>query len=1098
MNTTQKKHDVLSWILGILLMVFGLFFVFHLFSFTEISHRMFAKRVQKAVYQEDDALQQSKQLLATAFDQRSENYDFHSMDLVLPPSVCAYVFKNDSLVYWNNTLIEPKVLRKRVGESCDTIMNLSVGDFLITTTTHGPYAFYLYSLLNTTYPIENKYFTNRFQPLIGKHKLNFVATSPEAFPIYSRNNKLLSHFTIEYPEFGHSSNLPLLVACGILTILCLYLLVVRRVVVRRQKKEGKQKEGDPRKEVPKKRPFIVAVLAFLAVVVVVCFGFGQLFRYGFSQGFLIPGAMRMDYCFLALVLSCLVLVTLALGLRRIIGAWIQRRNETLLMITQLVFWGIVLTLVYNLEYNRYENRQIRALAQELSQERDTLFEQSYQHFLDEIQTDTTFNHMIFSDDMMEDVMQDYMHTFLFDSVMSQYNVSVTLCIPNQELVVQPYDFVTDCQSYFQEKIKLNHGVSLGDSLWWLDDNTLDPGYQSTLTLSSGDSLVGTVFLEFSKPVTPTGFGLPKILWDDHNALLTKTSVASYRDSLLVYKFGSYVFPNYLVDYKHPINTFSHSPRMRHYVYRADEHKVLAITFARRGWKEKTTPFVVFFGLLLLLYLLIYFVGRKTVRSSFQPLSYRFQVLVLVALGVSFLIIGPVTVLYLRDFYEQKADEVHFERIRTLTLNLTSEMDFAFMKQPGFKTALDKILRRYSETFFTDINVYGVNGKLMATTTPELLDMHLQSSWMNAKAFHSMQGEKLLYHIQSERMGDAVYQSSYIAIQDYAGHTLAYLNTPFFSSQSDLKLEILNYVLTYINFILLISFIFLAIVLFITRRITDPLVRLQDKMSQVDITKTNEKLEWKSHDEIGKLINQYNQLVVELEKSAAELRRTAAESAWRGVARQVAHEIKNSLTPMRLSVQLLQRSVEQQGGEMDERIQRTSRTLLEQIDALSDIASSFSQYAKLPVNNPQPFDLSELVGNLVNLYDNVDNIAFNYEVQPEIDYIFNGDKTNLNSAIGNIIKNATQAVGLKSDGRINVRLHATETAFVVSVKDNGRGIKEEDKKMIFLPNFTTKAGGSGVGLSLAYNIIQSAGGFITFESQEGEGTEFVVELPRNAK
>lgn len=1090
MNTNRKKTDFISWILGVLLIVFGLFFVFHLFSFTELSRRMFAKRVQKAVYQADDALQLSKQKMTTTFDQWDESDVFHPKDFFLPPSVCAFVFKNDSLVYWNNTLIEPKVLHKRVGAPCDTIMNLNVGDFLITSTLHGPYSFYLFSLLNTTYPIENQYFTNRFQPVIGNQKIHFGAVSPEPYPVFSRSEKLLSRFVIEHTEFGHPGNLPFFVACGILTVLCLYLLVVRRVVLRKW-----QFEEETSGEKPKKRPFMVSVLAFLVVLVVVCLGFGQLFRFGFSHGFLIPGAMRMDYCFFALVLSCLALVTLGLWLRHLMGAWIQRRNETLLMISQLVFWGVLLTLVYNLEYNRYENRQIREFARELSQERDTLFERSYQHFLDEIQIDTTFNHMIFSDDMMEDVMQDYMHTFLFDSGMIKYNVSVTLCIPNQELVVQPYDFVTDCQSYFQEKIKLNHGVSLGDSLWWLDDNTLDPGYQSTLTLSSGDSLVGTVFLEFSKPVTPTGFGLPKILRDDHNALLTKSSVASYRDSLLVYKFGSYVFPNYLVDYKHPVNAFSHSPRMRHYVYRADEHKVLAITFARRGWKEKTTPFVVFFGLLLVLYLMIYFVGRKTVRSSFQPLSYRFQVLVLVALGVSFLVIGPVTVLYLRDFYEQKAAEVHFERIRTLTLNLTSEMDFTFLKQPGFKTTLDKILRRYSETFFTDINVYSVQGKLLATTTPELREMHLQSSLMNAEAFHNMQGEKLLYYSQKERMGDATYQSSYIAIQDYAGHTLAYLNVPFFSSQSDLKLEILNYVLTYINFIVLISFIFLAIVLFITRRITDPLVRLQDKMSQVDITKTNEKLEWKSHDEIGKLINQYNLLVEELEKSVAELRRTAAESAWRGVARQVAHEIKNSLTPMRLSVQLLQRSAEQQGGETEERIQRTTRTLLEQIDALSDIASSFSQYAKLPVNNPQPFDLAELVGNLVNLYDNADNIAFSYEVDPTVDYTFNGDKTNLNSAIGNIIKNATQAIGLKPDGKLEVKLQSVESTFVVRVKDNGKGIKEEDKKMIFVPNFTTKTGGSGVGLSLAYNIIQSAGGTITFESQEGEGTEFVITLPR---
>ena len=196
--------------------------------------------------------------------------------------------------------------------------------------------------------------------------------------------------------------------------------------------------------------------------------------------------------------------------------------------------------------------------------------------------------------------------------------------------------------------------------------------------------------------------------------------------------------------------------------------------------------------------------------------------------------------------------------------------------------------------------------------------------------------------------------------------------------------------------------------------------------------------------------------------------------------------------------MLQRSAEQQDGPIDERIQRTTTTLLEQIDALSDIASSFSQYAKLPVNNPQPLDLAELVGNLVNLYDNADNIKFSLEVEPGINYTFNGDKTNLNSAIGNIIKNATQAIGTKSNGNIKVRLCSTETSFMISVKDNGKGIKEEDKKMIFVPNFTTKTGGSGVGLSLTYNIIQSAGGSITFESEEGKGTEFIIELPRNAK
>ena len=270
--------------------------------------------------------------------------------------------------------------------------------------------------------------------------------------------------------------------------------------------------------------------------------------------------------------------------------------------------------------------------------------------------------------------------------------------------------------------------------------------------------------------------------------------------------------------------------------------------------------------------------------------------------------------------------------------------------------------------------------------------------------------------------------------------------------------------------------------------------IQNKLGDIKIDKKNEPIEWKNNDEIGALVKQYNRLIVELEKSATELKRTATESAWRGVARQVAHEIKNSLTPMRLSVQLLQRNIEN-GKASAEQIQRTTNTLIEQIDALSDIASSFSTYAKLPENHPQPLDLAELVGNVVNLYDNVENIEFLYNYDTSLDHTFNGDKTNLNSAVGNLVKNAVQAIGSKPDGKIVVTLKSEEARFVISVKDNGKGIKDEDKDQIFLPNFTTKTGGSGVGLSLSYNIVHTAGGTISFESQEGEGAEFVITLPK---
>ena len=1088
-NNRKNSSRIVSWFLGILFLILSSFLVFHAFSFSHTSHKLFSEHLQKVIFQQDDALQQSKTDLLYAFDQFNYSGSFNTLSDRVPSSVGVYVFHKDSLVYWNNNLIEPKLLRKRVELGTDTIMNLNIGDFLITSDAYGVYSFYLFSLLNTTYPVENKYFVNKVQPMLGNHKVRFGSVqNGDDYPIYSRSGQLLSYCTINFPTVWNSSNLAFLVVCICLMLLCAYLLVARFFT----SKPPHKTFGWLRKQ-----PILTLILLSIVVLALSILVFREIFRYGFTQGFLIPSAMRMDYCFLALFIGVLFIVTYSMLVRWLLKPLMQKQNEFVVIVAQFVLWGIVLTVLYNKEYNQFENRQIRSLAEELSQERDQRFEQSYHQFLVDVQQDTTFNAMAFSDNIMEEVLVDYMRNFLLDSVMNQYNLASAICSSDQELFVQPYDIVTDCNAYFNDKIEENHGVSLGDGLYYVDYNSLDPNYMAIFTIESDDDPLSRrmLYLEFTKPVMPRGFGLPKILQDSHNSLLLNSSVACYRDSLLVYKFGSYIYPNYLADYKHPANEFSYGRKLKHFVYPMEDSKVLAISTERRTWMEMTAPFVVFFCLLLVLYLLVYFVGG-VMRSnpSARNLSSRFQMIVLVALGASFLLVGPVSVLYIRSLYTQKANETHFDRTRTLSLDITGEVDFSFLKQPGFKTMLDDILRRYSETFFTDINVYDVNGKLLATTTPEIMDLQIQSSLMNAEAYHNLQGEKALYYIHDEKAGNAVYQSSYIAIQDIGGKTLAYLNLPYFSSQSDLETEILYYVLTYVNIILLILFVFLPIVLIITRRVIKPLVRLQEKMRQVDINKSNEKLEWKSKDEIGALIDQYNQLIEALEKSAAELKRTTTESAWRGVARQVAHEIKNSLTPMRLSVQMLQHNIEN-GSVTPEQIQRTSNTLIEQIDALSDIASSFSRYAKLPENHPQPLDLAELVGNVVNLYNNIENITFNYQKDPETDFTFNGDKTNLNSAVGNLVKNAVQAIGNKPDGKIDVTLQSTETSFVITVKDNGKGIKEDDKKMIFVPNFTTKTGGSGVGLSLAYNIVQVAGGTISFESQEGEGAAFTIKLPR---
>lgn len=764
-------------------------------------------------------------------------------------------------------------------------------------------------------------------------------------------------------------------------------------------------------------------------------------------------------------------------------------------VTVVLLLAVFFTYLYSHHQVRKENQNMIETAHRLSDKRDPEFEKSFLQFQNKLQNDSTLREMIFGEsNVLADVVLGYSEELLFDDNMKSYQPSLTLCSPGVGFTVQSDSVVTDCETYFADILANNRNEEVGDGLYFIDYYTLDPNYLGMVTISSLDSLMTrTLYFEFYKPVVPEGFGFPKMLQDCNALIFDDLSVANYRDTLLVYKNGRYMFPSFLNDLKVENGQFKYEKSDKLYARKYGDNSTLIICVPRKGWSEATAPFGVIFLALLIPALLICLLLRTKPTHKQSSLSRKLRALVLWTLLISFFVVGPISVIYMRSLYNKKTTTSQFETIRTLSLEMQNDLDFERLINLDSRETWTEILHNYSSTFFTDLNLYGTDGRLVATTREEVYDHFLQAPLMNAEAFRHMNVNKALYYIHEEKLGKAVYESAYVPIIDLDGNTLAYLNTPFFSSKADLHREILNFVLTYLNIILLLFGLALLFVMGITRRLTQPLGLIQNKMRDVKIDRPNETIEWQSNDEIGALINQYNQLVVKLEQSAAELQRTTTESAWRGVARQVAHEIKNSLTPMRLSVQMLQRAVDNGAENLDERFKRTSDMLIEQIDALSDMASSFSNYAKLPENDPKPLDLAELVGNVVNLYDNTENISFTYSYDKNQDHTFVGDKTNLNSAVSNIIKNAVQAIGSKPDGKITVSLIASEQKFLISIKDNGRGIKEEDKKQVFLPNFTTKTNGSGVGLSLTYNIIQSAGGRITFESQEGEGTEFVIEL-----
>ena len=925
------------------------------------------------------------------------------------------IFRNDTLVYWNRNDVNPLLMKRKVVVGRDTICSLLSGNYYVKSYDSENMTYFVFSLVNTTYQIDNPYFENVVPSLPKFIDADVqILDNADGNPLFNSEGRLLAHYKIENKPklkspFRYLWPIPFLV-----------LIVVGLVLAYGKPREPQSREG--------KKSHVVEI-GILVILLVSLIG-----TYVFYK----------------------------------IGA-------------------------------KNENEQMQHQALDLMMKRDVSFELSYARFAQQMQADTALKEMLFAEsNVLADVILGYSKDLLFDEYMLPYSATLTLCAPGEEITIQPEGFVTECDSYFREKLANNKHETVDENLYLMDYFTLDPNYLGKIDVVSKDSLKQkTLYFEFYKPIAPEGFGFPQLLKEANSLKTYDYSVASYRGNLLVYKYGRYVYPNFLNSLKVKDHEFIFSSKYKHYALVDNENNAVVVSTPTKGFSEKTAPFALFFLGLSLPFLLIVWLIRPKEHRRWRDRSFRrrLQTVVMLTLGISFIAIGPVSVLYMRSLYNQKTTDAQFETTRTLSLEMRNNLDMGNLMQTASKHTWTDILQHYANTFFTDLNLYQLDGQLLATTRPEIYELNLQAPVMNAEAYHSLDHNKDLFFTHEEHLGKGKYESAYIPLTDANGSTLAYLNTPYFLSSTDLHNEIRNFILTYLNIIIVLFGGALFFILLITRHLTRPLALIQNKLGDIKIDKKNEPIEWKNNDEIGALVKQYNHLIVELEKSAAELKRTAAESAWRGVARQVAHEIKNSLTPMRLSVQLLQRNIDN-GKATPEQIQRTTNTLIEQIDALSDIASSFSTYAKLPENHPAPLDLAELVQNVVNLYDNAENIVFHYDYDKTKDHTYNGDKTNLNSVVGNLIKNATQAIGTKPDGRIDVGLKNTETAFIISVKDNGKGIKEEDKDRIFLPNFTTKSGGSGVGLSLSYNIVQAAGGTIAFESQEGEGAEFVITLPKS--
>jgi signal transduction histidine kinase len=299
--------------------------------------------------------------------------------------------------------------------------------------------------------------------------------------------------------------------------------------------------------------------------------------------------------------------------------------------------------------------------------------------------------------------------------------------------------------------------------------------------------------------------------------------------------------------------------------------------------------------------------------------------------------------------------------------------------------------------------------------------------------------------------------------------------------------------TLLNLYIFLFVIASSIALTFSDTITRPLFKLREKFSSVTIGRSNERIDWQSDDELGQLISDYNNMIEKIEESVNTLAMTEREVAWREMAKQVAHEIKNPLTPMKLSLQHLQMAIKRDPDRAEEMIDRVGKTLLEQIDNLSHIASEFSNFGKMPTPENKQVVLNDVASSVHDLFRKREDMDINLYIPIDEIYVF-GDHHYMRRVLINLLKNAIQAIPTDRRGQIQIHVYKDDENAVIKVKDNGMGIPLEIRDKVFQPNFTSKNSGTGLGLAICANIVESFNGKIYFETEVNVGTTFFIEIP----
>ncbi|MCU0391266.1 MAG: ATP-binding protein [Thermoflexibacter sp.] len=691
------------------------------------------------------------------------------------------------------------------------------------------------------------------------------------------------------------------------------------------------------------------------------------------------------------------------------------------------------------------------------------------------------------------VLQKIKKQHLADSYFDKYDINILLFNSNGSPYNYDLPYDTLLSKYNIEKYKTEDA-----NIFFINDLPANAKrYLAFIDINRKGMDIGKIILDLkSKKVVPNSV-YPRLFLDKKFANYYEDenlSYAIYKNGKLWDSFGSFSYDNSFLgeftnqDLESELVIRNH----RHFLVKGVDNKQIIITSQVYPFKNIISNFSFLFLLLLffeipLALLYEWYYRHATLHFSF---SSRIQLYLNVAFFLPLLLVSILVISILNSDNKNAIQEDYIKVAENVSINLAKEID-DYQKNMLLREHLIAKLSDLARLTQAEINLYGKKGKLIGASQPTIYENNLLSDLINPAALSQIIGEHQSRVMLIESIGSLEYNSVYASVKSPEGELLGIIGLPFFESQSKSEGQIINILSTILN---VFTFTFLGLLVlsyFASHILTEPLRIITQKLRGTTLNIHNEPLDYKSEDEIGLLVNAYNKMLVQLEESKEALSKSEKESAWREMAKQVAHEIKNPLTPMKLTLQHIKRVI----GEDNPRLNKSLETLLMQIDILSDIATSFSSFANMPIPKNEEFEIVEVLKQTVNLYENDGRNAKILLNIPEGQYYVNGDRQMMGRIFTNLIINGIQAVPntLTPEIVIFLRLSGTHNV-LIEITDNGIGITENIRHKVFLPNFSTKFTGSGIGLALAKRGIEHAGGKIWFETEENVGTSFFIEMP----